>query len=1516
MNVKRMILKSFSLLLFTTLLFVAKPTDVVKAAFDEYWVAADGDCGGNSPCTTSIQTAINNVADGGTVYVEAGTYTVPSNTHLFQLSDGKKLLGAGADVTILQGDGTREVISISSDSVLDGFKITGGVGHLGNGGGMNIHSGTPTISNCVFVGNYASNSGGAIYIDGGSPVINDCTFLNNESGTQAGAILFGGDHLELTGCSFDGNTSTGGGALVFNPYKTATLRFNSFDSNTASNGPSELRAWSGSEVDALYNWWGSADGPSVGIKDQVYPESAVDYEPWCTEETCSFPVENVTQGTYFTSIQDAIDAASDGDTIEVSPGTYNESLTLNVPNITVQSTDGADVTIIDVPDGDLTTGVQVLADMGTVTFDGFTVMDFTENGIVQGMSASEGTTFHVLNNIVIPAADYLRNGIQVTGDGSTVIGNYIEGAYLTEDWASTAIGVVNASNVLVQDNEVSGAVNGVDGGICVYTWGEYVSNGNQVINNVIYNADYPLTVEAYDGGTTSDVELHQNKVTNYEVALQMWTDEDPASIVGYVDATQNWWGSEYGPLSAIEGEADIIQWCADETCTTFLPDEENVIELSGDIGVDGGISINVSGLTILLTDGTVIENDSPCFVINADNTTIKAESVGGATCVATSGSSGIEVADGVTGVTIEGLEITGDGSADQNGIEFLGAITNLQIVDNFIHDLTGDGVFFTEQPVAETSVSFYIQGNLFKDNGGVGVNNSNGTSAIDATYNAWGDVDVPTGTDGDGVSANVTYEPYTHVNLYLESSGTPWADQVVSGETITYTVKADLVNVTAAEFTITYPTDLLSNPSITEETDLFDPVPGGAALTSVGSGEIVFSGYSDTAVTGEDITLFSVTFDAIATGTGKLAFDEDTDVFGMSPGYGPSSNVYADSLEDQDAAVIALPEMSSDDIQGYYLSGEPRDFSVRTLNPTDGAEYTNVLFRYIIYSADLDDISSFTYAGGDVPMSEDGNGNLTGYFGPSGGFPMNNDPYDVTTIFNIEFNNPGDYEFSITLVDLSTEPETILTTLTSTAAVYDPPTLSSTTISGPFMSGEEEEFSVNLTNPSTGIETNVYVVITMTGVTPDDIDSLMYWEVQDSSWHDLSYEYDEGTSEMTIRFGPAEGFLMSKGYNVDALFKVVFDTNDNFEINYEAALYDYDSDPDRSLTEMVPGTAVVYANFDITGTVSMQGRTVRSGVPMTLSGIYDDYSVSSTNLASFNVSFVDVIADTYEITTLQPRYLNVTTEIEKLVLVSGEYVIPALELKGGNADWTDNEINISDASKVGTHYGQSGDQDADVNFDEKVNVQDLALVGGNFDLTSEEAYADWLGSVAGQITTSDGVVTGTVTGDYDLTITGQVTEYVGNEATFTGTVTGDLEGDVTATINDNGIDTLYGIVTGTGATSTVRIIGTFPQTGVDGDFQGRVIIGDELTPVTSIVIVGGDSVAVGEELQLSVNIDPEEATDEVIWSIYVDDSAIAVIDEETGIVTGLQAGTATIIVKTLDDSNLSDAVKTITVTTP
>jgi uncharacterized repeat protein (TIGR01451 family) len=155
----------------------------------------------------------------------------------------------------------------------------------------------------------------------------------------------------------------------------------------------------------------------------------------------------------------------------------------------------------------------------------------------------------------------------------------------------------------------------------------------------------------------------------------------------------------------------------------------------------------------------------------------------------------------------------------------------------------------------------------------------------------------------------------------------------------------------------------------------------------------------------------------------------------------------------------------------------------------------------------------------------------------------------------------------------------------------------------------------------------------------------------------------------------------------------------------------------------------------VTGTVSMQGRVTRAGVPVTLTGtVYGPYITTSIEQLSNNLVFAEVVPGAYAITTNQPRYLNLQlsltpgdgglTEPKLATLSVLKLILSNLELIAGNAMWTDNVIDIFDAVTVGTTYGTSGE--GDVNFDGRVNIQDLALVGGNYRRTSESAYLDWV----------------------------------------------------------------------------------------------------------------------------------------------------------------------------------------------
>ena len=288
----------------------------------------------------------------------------------------------------------------------------------------------------------------------------------------------------------------------------------------------------------------------------------------------------------------------------------------------------------------------------------------------------------------------------------------------------------------------------------------------------IYDFDSATFGGLPDGAVVS---LEENRITSNGIGINYGSGEE-------VDASPNWWGSIAGPsASQIEGNVDYSPWCGDPECT-FLVDAVAGADLQASIDALGGSgtlyvpagtytqtgAYTLGGVTLNLADGVIIQNTSPCFNITGDHTKITTESIGGAKCIATNSASGIVVNAGLTDIVIEGLEITGDASAGQSGIEFLGGVDYLQVVDNYIHDLTGAGLSFTGVVTHNQG----IQGNLFMDLGLDGIIYPN-ISGLDATFNSWGVNAAP-------VITNVTTDPFTYVGLTVSSSGALSADQVAT----------------------------------------------------------------------------------------------------------------------------------------------------------------------------------------------------------------------------------------------------------------------------------------------------------------------------------------------------------------------------------------------------------------------------------------------------------------------------------------------------------------------------------------------------------------------------------------------------------------------------------------------------------------------------------------------------------------------------------------------------------------
>ena len=779
-----------------------------------------------------------------------------------------------------------------------------------------------------------------------------------------------------------------------------------------------------------------------------------------------------------------------------------------------------------------------------------------------------------------------------------------------DDGATYGVYPATLDSVLISGGSFTGNERGI-------RFGEPGKTNSGPTNVVILGAALygnEKTYESTDGSAYGDV-------VNYSLAN--------------VDAIKNWWGSPLGPQAPIFGDVDVIQWCADAACTKFAPNAEGVIELSGTYNVAGGINIYVPHIKYFLKTGTVIQNSSPCFNVHASYVTIEAETIGGAACVPTDGANGINVDANLVNIIVKGLEITGLTPvtlADQvtgSGIAFAGPVADVQVIDNWFHDLDASGVTFG----GAVTGTHDIQGNLFQNLAAAAIVSP--TTALNAEFNSWGLYAGATLT-------NVDSDPWTHVDLSVASSDTQYVGKEVLGQTFTITVSGNLQNVVGASFALTYDTAKLTLVSATE-TALFGPVPlKTSVLDTATAGVIKYDGYKYPGVTGTNQVFYTATFTAAAVGDALFGFDLLTDVYAMTPLYGPSSNIYPTALTGTTVTILQLPTVTSTFGDSYYLAGEQRQFSVVLTNPVGGANYAHVYLDYKLTGADMDHISLLEYSvdngttwvalgtGPGTTYGEDGLGNIVGYFGKvdGAGFSL---PAGATlpTLFRVTFverdqedpavDFPTSYGVEMKLMDadalFTTAP---LDEFTATMNVYDKPSV----IVAPdpyFIVGEPGEFTVTINNPTTGRyynDTAVFDVVIANHAVADI--SALSCTMSGYTW-DLLGSLTFVDPNVVARIVGAEGGFTIPPTGVDAVItcSVTFATPGTYVTS--GNMVDVISTTplvERVVSDNVAGTATVY----VAPTVSAEFPTgpYAAGVPVTV-------PVTITNPGSIPGPFVLVL---------------------------------------------------------------------------------------------------------------------------------------------------------------------------------------------------------------------------------------------------------------------------------------------------
>jgi len=208
----------------------------------------DPTCGGNSPCYSTIQTAINAASAGDTVLVADGTYTGAGNKYLDFL--GKAITvqsenGPNNCIIDIEGSGQGFVFwrGEGNNSVVSGFTITNSETYQNEA--IHISDSSPTIENCVITGNGSSG----IYCGNANPIITNCTITGNTAQYGSGIWCDANSSPTITDCTITGNTAEYGSGIQCSD---ATITNSIISGNTTT-------AWGG----AVYCDYGIITGCTI-----------------------------------------------------------------------------------------------------------------------------------------------------------------------------------------------------------------------------------------------------------------------------------------------------------------------------------------------------------------------------------------------------------------------------------------------------------------------------------------------------------------------------------------------------------------------------------------------------------------------------------------------------------------------------------------------------------------------------------------------------------------------------------------------------------------------------------------------------------------------------------------------------------------------------------------------------------------------------------------------------------------------------------------------------------------------------------------------------------------------------------------------------------------------------------------------------------------------------------------------------------------------------------------------------
>lgn len=337
--------------------------------------------------------------------IGAGIYVVNQSSPVITGNMISDNLG-GAVAVMLNSSGSIEENTIEGN--------TGG--ELGAGVLAGINS-SPEIMGNTIRNNTSPWSGGIEVFNNSSPTIQDNIIENNTGAFGAGIYIWQNSRAVVVNNILRNNNADGEGGPIWIDHTSAILD----EKETPLSTPDKRNTYEGN------------------IPSENYIEPTPPLEPAPTGEELKVPEE-------FFTIQQAVDASENGDTIVVSPGTYQGGIDFDGKNITIRSEAPQDPDVV----------AETVVDLGMNNEIGFHNRE-TRSAKLEGFTIINGDLTAII----------------VDGSSPTIANNIIR------DNPEVGISIHHGSSALIKNNSIKD--NTEDGIECRYS--NPIIQDNTILNN-------------------------------------------------------------------------------------------------------------------------------------------------------------------------------------------------------------------------------------------------------------------------------------------------------------------------------------------------------------------------------------------------------------------------------------------------------------------------------------------------------------------------------------------------------------------------------------------------------------------------------------------------------------------------------------------------------------------------------------------------------------------------------------------------------------------------------------------------------------------------------------------------------------------------------------------------------------------------------------------------------------------------------------------------------------------------